>query len=83
MAKQLIDTKFHSISSKPTKNASVCQTKVDLEKALPLPHLVKSGQFTLRTSVLRKGITQKKREIRSAPLTKEHADRDVLEERNI
>ena len=75
MAKQLIDMKFHSFPSKTSKKP-VCQTKVDLEKALHLPHLVKSGQFTLRTSVLKKGIIQKKREIRSAPITKEPADNE-------
>ena len=69
----MIDTKYIPVSNKPARRP-VCQTKVDLEKALHLPHLVKSGQFTLRTSVLGKQIIQKKRVIRSAPILKQPAD---------
>ena len=75
MAWQMIDTKFNYLSRK-TANKHVCQTKVDLEKALHLPHLVKSGQFTLRTSVLGKAIIQKQRVIRSAPILKQPIDNE-------
>ena len=42
-------------------------TKVDLEKALALPHLVRTGQFSFRTSVLGRSKEIKRRNARSAP----------------
>ena len=42
-------------------------SKVDLEKALQLPHLVKTGQFSFRTSVLGRSSEIKRRNAKSAP----------------
>ena len=47
--------------------------KVDIEKALKLPHLVKTGQFTFRTNVLGRSSTIKQRIVRSAPATSEQS----------
>lgn len=46
-------------------------TKVDIEKALKLPHLVKTGQFNFRTNVIGRSATIKKRVIKSTAVVKE------------
>ena len=46
-------------------------TKVDIEKALKLPHLVKTGQFNFRTNVIGRSATIKKRVIKSAAVVKD------------
>ena len=46
-------------------------TKVDIEKALKLPNLVKTGQFNFRTNVIGRSATIKKRVIKSAAVVKD------------
>ena len=50
--------------------------KVDIEKALKLPHLVRTGQFNFRTNVLGRSATIKKRIVRSAPVVSEETSND-------
>ena len=55
-------------SAEPRLESDNFNTKVDIEKALKLPHLVRTGQFNFRSSLLGKSATIKKRVIKSAPM---------------
>ena len=47
---------------------------MDIEKALQLPHLVRTGQFGFRRAVLGRTATTKRRNARSAPVLREDTD---------
>ena len=47
---------------------------MDIEKALQLPHLVRTGQFGFRRAVLGRTAATQRRNARSAPALREETD---------
>ena len=58
--------RLKSFSAEARLEADALKSKVDIVKALKLPTLVKTGQFTFRTNVLANSSTTRRRLVKSA-----------------